>query len=307
MGINIIVTKANDELYLELNIFFNYGLIILGILAFLFNSFFSYIIWKEELWKQSIQFVFQILISGSGIAYGLRNIIVGTINLTMFDSSILSYDFIICKIKSVIDVLILAIFVTSFGYRMVSFIFLIRFPFFFKNYLDNIKNNKYIVIFTLFMVIIGDIFYTCDISHSKGNKNCNIYSFVGPTFENLFMGLVILAIVVSMPIFIYGFYNVRKLSLDGTTKNNVIRLSNYMNVTYVIFWVVPFIAITISFFFRADRFLIGLFYDVCVFSLGIVAVVDFIIAFLFNKQVKDAAMTLLKQKNRIISITKSRN
>uniref|UniRef100_A0A0K0FNS3 G_PROTEIN_RECEP_F1_2 domain-containing protein n=1 Tax=Strongyloides venezuelensis TaxID=75913 RepID=A0A0K0FNS3_STRVS len=307
MGFRIIVTKDNNELYLELNIFYNIGLIITGILGFIFNSFFSYIIWKEKLWKQSIQFVFQILSSGSGIVWGIRNIIISILNLTLFDSSILSYDFTICRIKTVTDVLIMFIFASSFGYIMMSFTLLIKFPFFFKHYLDNAKNNKYIVIFTIFIAIICDVMYIWDVNDTKANKNCNIYSFAGHIFEICYMGFIISTIIVSMPIFIYGFYNVMKLNLDETVKSNVIRLSNYMNVVYVTFWIIPYIVIIISFFLKSDRFFIGLFYDVCVFSLGIIVVIDFIIAFLFNKQVKDAALILLKQKNKITSITKPRN
>uniref|UniRef100_A0A0K0G5R7 G_PROTEIN_RECEP_F1_2 domain-containing protein n=1 Tax=Strongyloides venezuelensis TaxID=75913 RepID=A0A0K0G5R7_STRVS len=299
MDINVIVDNDNNELYLELNIFYNIGLIILGIIAYIFNIFFIYIIWKERLWKQSIQYVFQILISGSGMTLGLRNIIVGIINLTVFDSSIPSYDFLICKIKYAIDILILYVFELSFGFRMANFTILIGRPVFYKNYLENVRNKKYLVIILLFFPIMCTLFYILDINDSKITKNCRIHSFMGEKYKYFFVGFLVFIDTISIPTLIYGLYKVVKLNLNKSAKDNVIRLSNYYNFIYIIFLVLPFNTIVISFFLRADSFLIGLYYDVSMFSIAIVAIVDFIFAILHNKPVKDTAMKMLKVKNKV--------
>uniref|UniRef100_A0A0N5BDA7 G_PROTEIN_RECEP_F1_2 domain-containing protein n=1 Tax=Strongyloides papillosus TaxID=174720 RepID=A0A0N5BDA7_STREA len=146
MGIRIIVTKDNNELYLELNIFYNIVILILGILALFLNGIYCYVIFKEKLWTQSIQYVLNMFISFSGILLGLRHIVVSIVNLTMFDSAIFSYDVPLCKVKSSFDVLILYFFETSFGLRTTFFTILIGLPILYKNYVENVRNNKYIAI-----------------------------------------------------------------------------------------------------------------------------------------------------------------
>uniref|UniRef100_A0A0K0G5R8 G_PROTEIN_RECEP_F1_2 domain-containing protein n=1 Tax=Strongyloides venezuelensis TaxID=75913 RepID=A0A0K0G5R8_STRVS len=299
MDRRIIFAKDNNELYIELNIFYNIGLIILGLFAFLFNSFFSYIIWKEKLWKQSIQFVFQILTSISGTVLGLRDILVGIINLILLDSSISSYNFLVCKIKSSIDILILYVFELSFCFRMVNFTLLIGYPIFYKNHLERAKNNKYIIAIILFLAFTCDIFYILDINNTNDTKNCNVYSFMGLNYEHFFIALIIFLLLLSIPILIFGLYNVVKLKLNKTTKDNIVRLSNYYNFIYFIFLVLPFSIIIMSLFFKADKFLVGVFYDLTLFSVVVVAIVDFIFAMFYNKPIKDNTMKILKINSKI--------
>uniref|UniRef100_A0A0N4ZAN2 G_PROTEIN_RECEP_F1_2 domain-containing protein n=1 Tax=Parastrongyloides trichosuri TaxID=131310 RepID=A0A0N4ZAN2_PARTI len=297
------VYKNDGTIYIELNGYYNLLLIISGILSFPLNILYLYVIYKEKLWKLSVHYILTIIIVLGGIALGLRHLIIGIINFVLLDPSIISYDNVYCKVKTIIDIFLLYSFEFAYSLRTGVLTFLIAFPIFYRNYIEKEENNKYIIFSNLVIAVLSTIIFGIDNGDNLRIKNCNIYSFTGKIYEIIFLTIIGIFTVTSVLMFFFGLYKVLHVKLNQNAKESLIKLYNVNNSIYLFFWVLPNLSLFLTDVLNIHYQYISLSYDISIFAVSVIGIAEFPLALWQNKTVRESTINVFGIQSKVSTIS----
>uniref|UniRef100_A0A0K0E2S6 G_PROTEIN_RECEP_F1_2 domain-containing protein n=2 Tax=Strongyloides stercoralis TaxID=6248 RepID=A0A0K0E2S6_STRER len=293
------VNNYND-IYLEISFIYNILLFFGGLLMVSLNFFYILIILKFNLTKISIQYVFTINLLCESILLGMHHIIMPIINIIIINPNATSYNPILCRIRSITEILFLYLYELSFGVRVLIFVVMLNYPVKYRNLIDQNKRGKYIIIPVIVIALLATIFFAIDSFSIKEFKLCSFYSSFGKVYEAFYIGLIATVVLLTLPVLYLGNVAINKMKTEGKYKNSVIQLLNYEITVFTGCWFIPNMFIFIFYFVNIKRDYMGMLYDISSLVLPVSGIVEFPFAVWKNRDVRNCYYKVIGKKSNIV-------
>uniref|UniRef100_A0AC35UDA8 G_PROTEIN_RECEP_F1_2 domain-containing protein n=1 Tax=Rhabditophanes sp. KR3021 TaxID=114890 RepID=A0AC35UDA8_9BILA len=294
------IRNDNNELYLEVNTFYNLVILIFGILGSIFNFTKIYIIFKFKLYEQSVFNCMSMYASGGGLLLGFAHINFAIFNVLMVDKSILTYDLEVCRWKAVAETFSLHMFEISFVLQMISFMVMVGFPLPYRTYLNTNKAKTISFLLIVLWSTFGTtlLFFPKNI-HGKQLEMCNSYSVWTHYYKLYHIVLAIILPAVSIPFTLITFGKFKNKTMSDHMKKDILNMLNWLQFFFLLSWCLPNGMLILAKLFNFDSPTKGFIRDIFSMSMNLTIICNLPFALWKNKDLREHFFDIVLVKRLI--------
>uniref|UniRef100_A0A0K0E3X1 G-protein coupled receptors family 1 profile domain-containing protein n=1 Tax=Strongyloides stercoralis TaxID=6248 RepID=A0A0K0E3X1_STRER len=238
-----------------------------------------------------------------GFFIGIKNTIVGIANLILLNPEIITYSSpTYCRIKAFSDGFIIQAYSISVTVRVILFIVMIKFPFFYKYKIETPLAKKILWFYLLLssflcgLVTLGTSFNRHELVF------CNMFS-VGKIEDSLgiFINFIFIVVII-FPLQLLAILSFKR-SQNNSIKKGILSVMLYTDITYLLAWGIPSVTMVILNSLKMREDIINITQDLNIITVCFAAFLEFPFNYYKNTEFKKYAQKYVIYSFRKRTIT----